>query len=163
MSHPEDPPTTYDPSSQHRPRASLSTSASGIADSTISFTTYATGITDGSLCLSQFPPPPVELPISPITERFLASPARSTFTITTPQLTAPSSERGFPSPARSTFTIASRRSVVPVSACPAPQLGLGSPQNRHSPLLHRVPLPSLHRHLRHCEGSRPPLSLSPQD
>ncbi|KAI9460983.1 hypothetical protein BJY52DRAFT_243011 [Lactarius psammicola] len=124
MSHPEDPPTTYDPSSsQHRSRASLGTSASGIADSTISFTTYATGITDGSLCLSQFPPPPVELPISPITERFLASPARSTFTITAPRLSAPSTERGLPSPARSTFTVASRRSVGPSTftvTAPAP-------------------------------------------
>jgi hypothetical protein len=108
------------PSSQHRPRASFGTSASGIADSTISFNTYATGITDGSLCLSQFPPPPVGLPIP--------SPARSTFTITTPQLTAPSSERGFPSPARSTFTIASRQSVGRVSACTSPQLRTGSPQ-----------------------------------
>ncbi|KAH9064324.1 hypothetical protein EDB87DRAFT_1402000 [Lactarius vividus] len=120
MSRPEDPPTPSDPSSsQHRPRASLSTSASGIADSTISFTTYATGITDGSLCLSQFPPPPVEIPVSPITDRFLHSPARSTFTITTPQLSAPSTEWGLPSPARSTFSIASRRTVGPALPSPA--------------------------------------------
>lgn len=152
MSHPEDSRT-----SQHRPRASLGTSASGIADSTISFNTFATGITDGSLCLSQFPPPPVDIPIG------LPSPARSTFTINAPQLAAPSTEWGFPSPARSTFTIASRPSVGPVSACPALQLGLGSPQNRHSPLLHGVPLPSVHRHLRHCAGSRPPLFISRQD
>lgn len=100
------------PSSHHRTRASFGTSASGIADSTISFNTFATGITDGSLNLSQFPPPPVDLPIP--------SPARSTFTITSPQLSAPSSERGLPSPARSTFTLASRPSVGHVSACPAP-------------------------------------------
>ncbi|KAH9082186.1 hypothetical protein EDB83DRAFT_2670441 [Lactarius deliciosus] len=120
MSQPQDPPTPSDPSSsQHRPRASLSTSASGIADSTISFTTYATGITDGSLCLSQFPPPPVEIPVSPVTDRFLHSPARSTFTITTPQLSAPSTEWGLPSPARSTFSIASRRTMGPALPSPA--------------------------------------------
>lgn len=119
MSHPEDPSTTTYGSSQHRPRASLGTSASGIADSVISFNTYATGITEGSLCLSQFPPPPVNLPISPITERFLPSPARSTFTITPPRLAAPSTERGLPSPARSTFTVASRPSVGPSLPSPA--------------------------------------------
>ena len=119
MSFPEHSPTTPGPS-QHRQRASLGTSASGIADSTISFNTYATGITDGSLRLSQFPPPPVDLPITPISERFIPSPARSTFTITPPQFATPSPERGLPSPAQSTFTITSRPSAGHVSACPAP-------------------------------------------
>ncbi|KAF8273917.1 hypothetical protein EI94DRAFT_1769098 [Lactarius quietus] len=118
MSLPQNPPTTSAPS-QHRQRASLITSASGIADSTISFNTYATGITDGSLCLSQFPPPPVDLPITPISDRFLPSPARSTFTISPPHFSPPSTERGHSSPARSTFTVASRRSVGPALPSPA--------------------------------------------
>jgi hypothetical protein len=111
---------TISGSSHRRQRASLGTSASGIADSTISFNTYATGITDGSLCLSQFPPPPADLPITPISDRFLPSPARSTFTITPPQFVARSTESGLHSPAQSTFTVASRPSVGPVSACLAP-------------------------------------------
>lgn len=143
---------TVSGSSYHRQRASLGTRASGIADSTISFNTYATGITDGSLCLSQFPPPPVDLPITPISDRFFPSPAQSTFTIAPPQFVAPGTERGFHSPAQSTFTIASRPSVGPV--CPRPALLVsGSPQIRHFPLLRRVPLPSLRRHLRHPAGS----------
>jgi hypothetical protein len=109
---------TISGSSHRRQRASLGTSASGIADSTISFNTYATGITDGSLCLSQFPPPPADLPITPISDRFLPSPARSTFTITPPQFVARSTESGLHSPAQSTFTVASRPSVGP--ALPSP-------------------------------------------
>ncbi|KAI9445303.1 hypothetical protein H4582DRAFT_907061 [Lactarius indigo] len=146
MSRPEDPPTPSDPSSsQHRPRASLSTSASGIADSTISFTTYATGITDGSLCLSQFPPPPVEIPVSPITDRFLHSPARSTFTITTPRLSAPSTEWGLPSPARSTFSIASRQTVGPALPSPARStftVAAPAPVTLRAPPASAVPQPS---------------------
>jgi hypothetical protein len=115
----EHSPTISGPS-HHRQRASLGTSASGIADSTISFNTYATGITDGSLCLSQFPPPPVDLPITPISDRFFPSPTRSTFTITPPQFVARGTERSLHSPAQSTFTVASHPSVGPVSACPAP-------------------------------------------
>ncbi len=119
MSHPEDPQSTNGPSSRHCQRASLGTSASGFADSTISFNTYATGITEGSLCLSQFPPPPVDLPLTPVNERFLPSPARSTFTIPPPRLATPTAER---SPAQSTFTIPCRPSISPVSACPVPSL-----------------------------------------
>ncbi|KAI0271388.1 hypothetical protein BC834DRAFT_818152 [Gloeopeniophorella convolvens] len=74
-----------DPSSPgHRPRASLLTSASGIADSTISFNTYATGITEESLRLSQFPPPPNTLPASPVAERGIPSPTQSAFTVIGP-------------------------------------------------------------------------------
>lgn len=112
---------TVSGSSHHRQRASLGTRASGIADSTISFNTYATGITDGSLCLSQFPPPPVDLPITPISDRFFPSPAQSTFTIAPPQFVASSTERGLHSPAQSTFTIASHPSVGPVSSHPTPR------------------------------------------
>ena len=104
----EDPSRDYaPPTPQHRVRTSLITSASGIADSTISFNTYATGITEGSLCLSQFPPPPTTIPssASPTTERFLPSPARSTFTVTAPQRPGPSTYYGQSSPANSTFTV----------------------------------------------------------
>ncbi|KAI0307711.1 hypothetical protein B0F90DRAFT_1676445 [Multifurca ochricompacta] len=105
-------------SSRHRPHASLITSASGVADSTLSFNTYATGITDGSLCLSQFPPPPMTIPASPITERFLPSPARSTFTITAPASAHPMTDSAFPSPARSTFTVTAASLVSSVSRPP---------------------------------------------
>lgn len=119
----EDPPRDYGPSTpQHRIRTSLITSASGIADSTISFNTYATGITEGSLCLSQFPPPPTTLPssASPTTERFLPSPARSTFTVTAPQRPGPSSYHGQPSPANSTFTVMTPPQLNPMSGSTSP-------------------------------------------
>jgi len=114
----EDPPRDRGPSTpQHRMRTSLITSASGIADSTISFNTYATGITEGSLCLSQFPPPPTTIPssASPTTERFLPSPARSTFTVTAPQRPDPSTYHGQPSPANSTFTVMTPPQLNPMS------------------------------------------------
>ncbi|KAH9984660.1 hypothetical protein BJV74DRAFT_776148 [Russula compacta] len=110
----EVPPTNYDsPSPGYRTRTSLITSASGVADSTISFNTYATGITEGSLCLSQFPPPPMTIPstASPTTERFFPSPVRSTFTVT--PRAGPSVDQGQPSPARSTFTVTAPAQVSP--------------------------------------------------
>lgn len=103
----EYPPRHYDPSSsQRRTRNSVITSASGIADSTISFNTYATGITEGSLCLSQFPPPPMTIPssASPTTERFLPSPVQSNFTVTATPHSEPSSDLGQSSPSTSMFT-----------------------------------------------------------
>ena len=102
----QDPPSAYSHSSpRHRAHLSLVTSASGVADSTISYNTYATGITEGSLNLSQFPPPPATLPSSPVVERFLPSPSHSTFTVSPPPRVYPGIDQGHPSPARSTFTI----------------------------------------------------------
>jgi hypothetical protein len=100
----QDSPTAYSPPSpRHRAHPSLTTSASGVADSTISYNTYATGITEASLNLSQFPPPPATLPSSPVIDRFLPSPSsQSTFTIPPPPRAY---HQGQPSPARSTFTV----------------------------------------------------------
>jgi hypothetical protein len=118
------PSTDVPPSPRHYPRASLITSASGIADSTISFNTYATGITEGSLCLSQFPPPPMTIPTSasPTTERFLPSPTRSTFTIPAPAHTraGPGMDQVHPSPTWSTFTINAPAQVIPVGGLTSP-------------------------------------------
>ncbi|KAI0257656.1 hypothetical protein BJV78DRAFT_51949 [Lactifluus subvellereus] len=116
---PEDPNTNDPSSSRHHPHPSLITSASGMADSTISFNTYATGITEESLCLSQFPPPPMTLPASPITERSLSSPAQSTFTVTAPASTSYRMEQGYPSPAWSTFTVTAPALVSPGLSSPA--------------------------------------------
>lgn len=94
----------YD-SPRRRAHLSLTTSASGVADSTISYNTYATGITEGSLNLSQFPPPPATLPSTPVVERFLPSPSsQHTFTDPSPRA-YPGVDQRQPSPARSTFTI----------------------------------------------------------
>ena len=93
------------PSPRHRAHLSLTTSASGVADSTISYNTYATGITEGSLNLYQVPPPPVTLPSTPVVERFLPSPSQSTFTVPPPPRPYAGIDQGQPSPARSTFTI----------------------------------------------------------
>jgi hypothetical protein len=98
----DSPSADSHPSSRHRTHLSLITSASGVADSTISYNTYATGITEASLNLSQFPPPPATLPSSPVIERFLPSPSQSTFTIPPPPRAY---HQGQPSPARSTFTV----------------------------------------------------------
>jgi len=102
-----DSPTAYShPSPRHRTHPSLTTSASGVADSTISYNTYATGITEGSLNLSQFPPPPATLPASPVVERRLPSPSsQSTFTVPAPPRGYPGIDQGQASPARSAFTI----------------------------------------------------------
>jgi hypothetical protein len=132
-------------SSRHRPQGSLVTSASGFADSTISFSTYATGITDGSLCLSQFPPPPTTFSASPAQSNFTAtsstpirmafpSPAESTFTVTAPVPASavsrvPSSivqpgliaDQRMVSPARSTFPVAPQAPVSPIPAVPVAQ------------------------------------------
>jgi hypothetical protein len=103
----QDSPSAYShPSPRHRAHLSLTTSASGVADSTISYNTYATGITEGSLNLSQFPPPPATLPSTPVVERFLPSPSsHSTFTVPPPPRAYPGIDQGQPSPARSAFTI----------------------------------------------------------
>lgn len=100
-------PSPYShPSPRHRTHLSLITSASGVADSTISYNTYATGISEGSLNLSQFPPPPATLPSSsPVVERFLSSPSLSTFTVPVPPRVYPGIDQRSPSPARSTFTV----------------------------------------------------------
>jgi hypothetical protein len=101
-------PSAYSHSSpRHRAHASLITSASGVADSTISYNTYATGITEGSLNLSQFPPPPATLPSTPVVDRFLPSPSQqSTFTVPAPPRAYHGIDQGHPSPTQSTFTIA---------------------------------------------------------
>jgi hypothetical protein len=113
-------------SSRHRPQGSLVTSASGFADSTISFSTFATGITDGSLCLSQFPPPPTTF-----STPSLGSPAQSNFTVTasTPLRLA------FPSPAESSFTVTAPVPASPVSRIPSSivQPGLIAEQGMVSP------------------------------
>lgn len=88
---------------RHRTHPSLTTSASGVADSTISYNTYATGITEGSLNLSQFPPPPATLPSTPVVDHLLPSPSQqSTFTVPAPPRAY---SGGHPSPMPSTFTI----------------------------------------------------------
>jgi hypothetical protein len=103
----DSPSADSHPSPRHRAHLSLTTSASGVADSTISYNTYATGITEGSLNLSQFPPPPATLPSTPVVERFLPSPSHSTFTVPPPPLSHAYTgiDQGQASPARSTFTI----------------------------------------------------------
>ncbi len=116
----QDPQSPYDLYPRHRTHPSLTTSASGVADSTISFNTYATGITEGSLNLSQFPPPPATLPSSPAVERFVPSPTQSTSTVTAHARAYPGIDQGQPSPARSTFTITAHaqnhgsRSATPI-------------------------------------------------
>ncbi|EPQ60727.1 hypothetical protein GLOTRDRAFT_135358 [Gloeophyllum trabeum ATCC 11539] len=55
-------PPEQNQSTRHRSAASLTTNASGIADSTLSFASYATG--EEPLRLSQFPRPPSEVPSS---------------------------------------------------------------------------------------------------
>ena len=145
---PENLNTYDDPySPRHRPRPSLVTSASGMADSTISFNTYATGITEGSLCLSQFPPPPMTIPASPITERSLSSPAQSTFTVAAAASTSSRVEQAYPSPARSTFTVTAPAPVSFVSRVPSLSSDQGSSQNRVCPHPHRARSPSCERHL----------------
>ena len=95
------------PSPRHRTHPSLTTSASGVADSTISYNTYATGITEGSLNLSQFPPPPATLPSTPVSDGFHPFPSpQSTFTVPAPPRAYPGMDYGHPSPTQSTFTIA---------------------------------------------------------
>lgn len=103
----QDPQSDYGfPSPRHRAHLSLNTSASGVADSTISYNTFATGITEESLNLSQFPPPPVTLPSTPVAERFLPTPSsHSTFRVPSPPRAHPGIDQGQPSPAQSTFTI----------------------------------------------------------
>jgi hypothetical protein len=102
----QESPSAYSHSSPRRGHLSLVTSASGVADSTISYNTYATGITEGSLNLSQFPPPPATLPSSPVVERFLPSPSsHSTFAVPPPPHAYPGIDQGQASPAQSTFTI----------------------------------------------------------
>jgi hypothetical protein len=122
MSQPEDSPNASSHSPpRHRTHTSLTTSASGVADSTISYNTYATGITEGSLNLSQFPPPPVTLPSSPAVERFHPSPSQSTFTLTSPPRIYPGIDQRQASPARSTFTVtASSRAYSGVDEGPSP-------------------------------------------
>lgn len=119
----EDTHRRYGPFTPQRGiRSSVVTSASGFADSTISFNTYATGITEGSLCLSQFPPPPTTIPssASPTTERFFPSPARSTFTVTAPQRPGPSTYHERTSPANSTFTVMEPPQLNPTSGSASP-------------------------------------------
>jgi hypothetical protein len=133
----ENPQSTYgSTSSRHRSRGSLITSASGIADSTISFNTYATGITEGSLCLSQFPPPPMTFSAPPSTDRILPSPAQSTFTVTSSAPINFTTLPGFSSPAQSTFTVTAPQLVNSVSRVLSPivrpQL-IVEQQRMHSP------------------------------
>ncbi len=114
MSQPEDsPPNAYNSPSRHHTHTSLITSVSGVADSTISYNTYATGITEGSLNLSQFPPPPVTLPSSPAAERSFPSPSQSTFTLTAPPRIYPGIDQRQGSPARSTFTVTASTRAFP--------------------------------------------------
>ena len=124
-------PNAHDlPAPRHRAHPSLTTSASGVADSTISYNTYATGVTEGSLCLSQFPPPPMTIPTSPTVDRSFPSPSRSTFTVTAPSRAY---SGGQPSPVWSTFTAAAQASYANRSVTPivrpgfSPDLDLPSP------------------------------------
>jgi hypothetical protein len=122
----QDSPSAYSHSTpRHRAHPSLTTSASGVADSTISFNTYATGITEGSLCLSQFPPPPMMIPSSPTVDRFLPSPARSTFTITAPPRIYPGIDQGQSSPSWSTYTAAPHAQLAYASGSASPNVRTG--------------------------------------
>jgi hypothetical protein len=144
----DSPSSTHDPPfSRHRSRGSLVTCASGIADSTISVNTYATGITEGSLCLSQFPPPPMTFSAGPSAERSLPSPAQSAFTVTASTPIGFTTSQGYPSPARSTFTVTAPAHASPVSRVPSPSSDQGSPQNRACSHLHRARSPPLHYQL----------------
>ena len=116
--------------SRHRAHLSLTTSASGVADSTISYNTYATGVTEGSLCLSQFPPPPMTIPSSPTVDPYLPSPSRSTFTVTAPSRAY---SGGQPSPVWSTFTAAAQASYASRSVTPIVRPGLVLDQDLPSP------------------------------
>jgi hypothetical protein len=126
----QDSPTASTP--RHRTHPSLITSASGVADSTISFNTYATGVTEGSLCLSQFPPPPMTLPSSPSVDASFPSPARSTFTLTAPPRVYPNINQGLPSPTWSTFTATTHTNR---SASPNVRPGLVLDRDLPSPAL----------------------------
>ncbi|KAI0068328.1 hypothetical protein BV25DRAFT_1875757 [Artomyces pyxidatus] len=95
---------------------SFLTTASGVAQSTISVGTYATGLT-----LSQFPPPPNTIPNSPLTENAASSPAGSTFTLTP---NSPSTRFPFPPAPRASPTPGS-----PASQFPQPR-PLPTPQPR---------------------------------
>ncbi|KAI0080078.1 hypothetical protein K474DRAFT_1590781 [Panus rudis PR-1116 ss-1] len=71
MSHPRHASrNAQDEPSFHRSRPSLTTNASGIADSTISFSSVTT---EGLARLSQFPPPPAGVPISPFEAKLFSS------------------------------------------------------------------------------------------
>ena len=130
----QDSPSAYShPSSRHRAHPSLITSASGVADSTISFNTYATGISEGSLCLSQFPPPPMMIPSSPTVERFLPSPARSTFTIIPPPRIYPGMDQGQPSPSWSTYTAAPPAQLHYANRSASPNVRTGPVMDRDLP------------------------------
>ncbi|KAH7931096.1 hypothetical protein BV22DRAFT_999355 [Leucogyrophana mollusca] len=81
---------TSNDSPRHRPHLSASSNLSAIADSTISFSTIATGET---LRLSEFPQPPTDIPITPRKSEFvIPSPVRSHFSTAEPP-TSSSSRR----------------------------------------------------------------------
>jgi hypothetical protein len=129
----QDSPSAYSHSTpRHRAHPSLITSASGVADSTISFNTYATGVTEGSLCLSQFPPPPMMIPSSPTA---LPSPSRSTFTVPAPSRAYPGIDQGLPSPSWSTYTATATAPAQLSYRSTSPNVRTGFDQDLPSPAL----------------------------
>ncbi|VDC01843.1 unnamed protein product [Peniophora sp. CBMAI 1063] len=165
----ESGPSSYSPTSpRHQQRQSVATEASGIsgiADSTISYNTYATGITGESLRLSQlqFPPPPSTLP-----------PGTSPNTPTTATLNL---AHGFPSTpsasqaARPNFNPSPLRGPPSVAGSSAPS----SPATQHPTYPSRLPVPPpldpapTGRRFTHTDtatvarGGTPPRQLSPYD
>jgi hypothetical protein len=100
-----DQPTKLQSSRTQQTRNSIDTNASGIADSTISFT--------NSLHLARFPPPPTSIPESPVTSEFSPSSPKSGFTYRTVN-TAPLAPKRKKSNATTTVS--------------------GSPASKHRPL-----------------------------
>ncbi|KAI0051664.1 hypothetical protein FA95DRAFT_1675697 [Auriscalpium vulgare] len=148
---------------RHRSGGSLLTTASGIAASTISFNTYATGITEDSLRLSQFPPPPTTIPSSPTDG--VPSPTRSTFTITSaPGFVSPSSYKPVSPlvPRRQN----SESSTATAQTPSAPSSFRPHLSPAYTPLSARnVPTPpsSPHSTSRSAPSSHPSRTLSPYD
>ncbi|KZV77059.1 hypothetical protein PENSPDRAFT_568940 [Peniophora sp. CONT] len=160
----ESGPSSYSPNSpRHAQRQSVATEASGIADSTISFNTYATGITGESLRLSQFPPPPSTLPYdsSPNTPTWASpNPARaSTSTLSASQAARPyhnpSPLRGPPSVAGSSepSSPATQHPAYPSRPPVPPQLD-PAPAGRRSAYTDTASV---------AAGGVPPRKLSPYD
>ncbi|KAA1467926.1 hypothetical protein DENSPDRAFT_833101 [Dentipellis sp. KUC8613] len=149
--------------SRHRSAASLSTTVSGIADSTISFNTYATGITAESLRLSQFPPPPTTVP-SPTSSNPLSTPTTPVFR--SPQHSASSHQTTSPLILRQKGTTSPPTAFPPGSPTSSAELSSFPRRGDYG----RVPahrnnlLPSARSDASHGSLASPPSSgLSPYD
>ncbi|GJE87616.1 hypothetical protein PsYK624_036990 [Phanerochaete sordida] len=115
----DDPPT---PTSLHRARPSVMTTASGIAESTLTYGSIMSS--DGLSRLSQFPPPPSDIPFTPIEAAFAgpSSPVTSDRSMTptgnTPSGFAASTRRVLPVPPMPLNI--QKRSRSPADRAPSP-------------------------------------------